>query len=1036
MRKILYAGIVMIIILLSLVVIASSTNKIFEKDSSYKKDSVNSANLGKITLSEGSKKIAEYTLIRNSNQCLVNCYAEGTAYLYEKGKLFDSATFKDLKSKSKSIDYRIYIEESYTQSYNEKYINCESSPSFINCAENDAPLKTVTNTRWKLYNGEQLEGFVRWRIEANKPIKEAIDWIVTSNGIQLSDWAWWNSSWGNRRVIEIQGPTSETLYNFTVAINVSRVSGMATDYRDVRFIFGNCSGNQNEELNYEKMTNGTSMNSEIFFVKMPNMTAGWSSNNMMCMYYNNPTATDGSDPINSYDFKHIYHFETNTSSNIIDTMQNNNCTFVGEATIINGTFGNAISGGVMNMTCGDTDFIAGGKQMALLAIVSSIKELGSIGRLIEKDDFDVKITNTDKFEVGINADAKTATDAASYTQGTKYHIGGVYNTTDLLLYKNGVIVGDTATTLAVTNYASFLRLGGAYQQNWNGTIDEIWIDNKTRSTEWMERWYQLENYTKIRTSNPDWTWTEVSISFTSSAYETYEDTYTLTFDYNNVVYTGLSAELVYNNTRYSASASSNNGTRAVFSKSVGAPVVSTSTSKQFYFDISLTNTTGIINHFNSSFNNQTINPILLTICNATYVYPFINFTFQDEKTETAMNSSISGLSAVYWASSASSNKTYSFSNATANPSYAFCFSPSYASINANFDFSFYRNGNYNADTYPNRRFSGSFNLTNSTTAKTLYLLSNADGSSATFQVQTTQGSPLSSVTVTMERQFGTTWTTIGQDTTDSAGSVTFWVNPNELHRFTFSKTGYASNVMTIRPTQSLYTVMLAGSYNGTFSYSLKGIDWKLGPPSGLVYSNQTYHFFFNVTASLDNLISCKLEIKNSSNYVLAINSVSCLGSANISIDFNTSDYPSLFGYFSIDTGGGYFQLDSTKYYTSGNNVSTPYSLISFFKLIARYDNTWGASNIRNVYTKVTIFFFALVLLLGIGTFFTGFDIREPGYAIFIVWCALLFGSVAGWFNPISASGNTSGYPIFDQYSVFIIITLIMLGYFFNRWSQG
>ena len=41
------------------------------------------------------RKLIEYTLTDNTDQCLINCHAEGTAILYERGKLFSDLNFKD-----------------------------------------------------------------------------------------------------------------------------------------------------------------------------------------------------------------------------------------------------------------------------------------------------------------------------------------------------------------------------------------------------------------------------------------------------------------------------------------------------------------------------------------------------------------------------------------------------------------------------------------------------------------------------------------------------------------------------------------------------------------------------------------------------------------------------------------------------------------------------------------------------------------------------------------------------------------------------
>ena len=67
----------------------------FDNVKSFDKDIGKYGKIG-ITNSFGfGDKLAEYILIDNTNQCLTNCYAEGTATLYSSGYLFTDLRFKD-----------------------------------------------------------------------------------------------------------------------------------------------------------------------------------------------------------------------------------------------------------------------------------------------------------------------------------------------------------------------------------------------------------------------------------------------------------------------------------------------------------------------------------------------------------------------------------------------------------------------------------------------------------------------------------------------------------------------------------------------------------------------------------------------------------------------------------------------------------------------------------------------------------------------------------------------------------------------------
>ena len=55
--------------------------------------------------------IAKYTLEKNTDQCLVNCWAEGTVTFYEPNTLFEDMTFKNQFLLDKKVNYQFYIEK-------------------------------------------------------------------------------------------------------------------------------------------------------------------------------------------------------------------------------------------------------------------------------------------------------------------------------------------------------------------------------------------------------------------------------------------------------------------------------------------------------------------------------------------------------------------------------------------------------------------------------------------------------------------------------------------------------------------------------------------------------------------------------------------------------------------------------------------------------------------------------------------------------------------------------------------------------------
>lgn len=171
-------------------------------------------------------KLAEYKLTENTDQCLINCHAEGYVTLYTKGYLFTDMNFKDRIGSLKEIEHKILIEvtEEYTETLVDwektektctisKDINKTTGELDNNCEWNYV-YKNVTKIKysWKEYKGEVLsEGTYKWRIEGKKKIDEVIDWIGTSFGEEFKEWAWWDSDWDYKKSFNITASSTNRI---------------------------------------------------------------------------------------------------------------------------------------------------------------------------------------------------------------------------------------------------------------------------------------------------------------------------------------------------------------------------------------------------------------------------------------------------------------------------------------------------------------------------------------------------------------------------------------------------------------------------------------------------------------------------------------------------------------------------------------------------------------------------------------------------------------------------------------------------------
>jgi len=312
----------------------------------------------------------------------------------------------------------------------------------------------------------------------------------------------------------------------------------------------------------------------------------------------------------------------------------------------------------------------------------------------------------------------------------------------------------------------------------------------------------------------------------------------------------------------------------------------------------------------------------------------------------------------------------------------------------------------------------------------LYLLSSADGIYSTLQfLDAGTNSPISGVAVTAEREISGTYTLVAQGLTDAAGSITFWVNPDYEHRISATKTGYAPVQVTITPTQTSYTVFMGTSANVTIpGYRYKNIRYITYPGSGRLEPNTDYTFGFNVTATDGNLISCKIEIRNLSSSVVATSSTGCGAyGGNISVTYNVGTDSKLFGYYYIDIGNGLelFKANDA-WFVEYHNVTSTGGLIGFFEALRDLPE-WGETHNRQEFSMIVFFFFMMIFMIGIFTFFSGYDLSSPGAALILVWGFIAFGSVAG----IIKIEGLSPYVWWNQYGIFIMVSFMLFGFILN-----
>jgi len=474
------------------------------------------------------------------------------------------------------------------------------------------------------------------------------------------------------------------------------------------------------------------------------------------------------------------------------------------------------------------------------------------------------------------------------------------------------------------------------------------------------------------------------LSYNSSTNETAYEGFIL--NVSDVTYTPTNAKFIYAGTEYIATVTSN-GDDYHISRNIDIPVGNSSNLYSFSWDI------GGDSNVSSNF-IQTVDPIDFALCNTTIINEYINVSFRDEDDSSWINGLIDSSTWNYYIGSGSTYKTYSFSNATNNTNYLFCFSDNSTPLNINGSVQFSQAG------YPQRRWDDLLRYTSASTSKVLWLLRTADGLYTTFQVLSASDQTLQNVFVNATRSIEGTNEIIGSGYTDSAGTITFWVNPDYSHTFTFDAVGYTSSTYTVTPTQSTYTVYLSSeSTSVNISDFSRGISYEIFPTGSSLNNNTEYEFVFNLTSSYWNLDSFGFTLGNGSDYFLGNNSATGTG-GNVSLIMDVGVNSTIVMEYYYIVNGNQTNWTRSWYITEGDyglGIST------FFKDLITYTND-GIFGL-NEFSRTLIIFLIIFLLVGVMAYNSG--VYSPAAIVWMIFVMVaLFDFGAGLIpNPVGAVPN-------------------------------
>lgn len=627
---------------------------------------------------------------------------------------------------------------------------------------------------------------------------------------------------------------------------------------------------------------------------------------------------------------------------------------------------------------------------------NTLKEEDYLWNCLAYDNESNSVWGTDNFTVHIDVTAPTLIstdpikDKQYYSYNTSFNISINYSTSDAHNDTCWWNYDDGAnTTFDTCTNSSYLFPAGYH----NITL----YANDSASNLASNLTYFYVNYMNITEG-----------SYLSTTTETQVLNFTLLITTTNASCV-KNANFTYNNTLYNYSNKTVAGNLTTFRINVTVPYVSQDNENiTFWWNYSID---GITNF--TTPRNQTVNMFNLIVVGADPLYNIsaLNFSFFDEGNQSPVNVSVD-IDFTYWLHTRNNNRTYSYTNGTFN-NLSFAIYPSEETIYADYDIDFY------ADGYPQRRYYYSDDiLTNITSTQNFYLLKTADGMYVRFKTVDQYENAITIVKVTVEKQIGGAYTTIEISYTDDSGLATFWVNPDDDYRFTFTKTGYETITKILRPTSTeIYSVIMAGEADEDELPSWTGIGYTFSPSMQVLNNDTKYNFTFKLRSTYWAVSSCIFWIEDNASTTLNSTTVpACVsGGGNYSFMYNTDNLTSITAFAN---------------FTINNSISSILTLRHDYSVVYQYQGTFSLMNVFddlkafsaagfNDFSRALIGFVVIFILVAVAAFYSG-QYNPEGLLLLAMGLTWIFSYVE-WF-----SMTESGIPFafLEQYLIAIIITLL------------
>lgn len=396
----------------------------------------------------------------------------------------------------------------------------------------------------------------------------------------------------------------------------------------------------------------------------------------------------------------------------------------------------------------------------------------------------------------------------------------------------------------------------------------------------------------------------------------------------------------------------------------------------------------------------------------------LNYSIKDETNSSLTPVDIDGVYSYQFSTAPPQSFTLNEDNQS---NFQICISPQFVNMTGNYSLE------YSFTTYPERRFIDNAALYDNITQNIdLWVLNVNDGLFVRFRTVTTTGQTISQVRVVAQTIIDSVVEIVEVENTDDSGIATFFVNPDTDYIFTFSKSGFATQSFTLRPTTAeILTVVMISTVSDVVQPDSIGLSWNFIPQNNVLNNDTVTNFTFNLNSTFRDITNCTFFLKNGSTIISSKTGTFTIRRCNATISLDSNS-------FEIITANAEYTLNLTinrsisKDYRVIHTFQGNFSLMNFFDDLSAF-NSSGFNDL----TRMMLALIVIITIISLVSIKSP-ALRDPEPLLIFTWALVWMFSFVGWFTINSTTIPTIAFFDLQQYIFFIVVTLVAASYIIQR----